>query len=230
MIRRLADRIAEFFFPRRCLLCGRIAADAESVCKDCVRDAARNHAYMLPPDPRRRDLYCCTAALIYTGPVRAGILGLKFRERKGAAAVLAKYMADVRYVNSMERCDFVTAVPLSRRRLASRGFNQSELIGRAYEDYTGKIYLDGVLKKTKENQTQSSLGDAKRRVENVKDCYAVCDPEMVRGKRILLVDDVYTTGATIRECARVLRRAGAEMVCGLTAATAHGQNAKIYKK
>ena len=107
---------------------------------------------MLPPDPRRRDLYCCTAALIYTGPVRAGILGLKFRERKGAAAVLAKYMADVRYVNSMERCDFVTAVPLSRRRLASRGFNQSELIGRAYADYTGKIYLDGVLKKTKENR------------------------------------------------------------------------------
>ena len=99
MIRRLADRIAEFFFPRRCLLCGRIAADAESVCKDCVRDAARNHAYMLPPDPRRRDLYCCTAALIYTGPVRAGILGLKFRERKGAAAVLAKYMACLLYTS-----------------------------------------------------------------------------------------------------------------------------------
>ena len=87
-----------------------------------------------------------------------------------------------------------------------------------------------MLTKTKENQTQSALRDAKRRVENVKDCYEVRDPSLVRGKRILLVDDVYTTGATIRECARVLRRAGAETVCGLTAATAHGQNTKIYKK
>ena len=132
MIRRLFDRIAEFFFPRRCLLCGRIASDAEAVCSDCVKAVARNHAYMLPPDPRRKDLYCCTAALVYTGPVRSGILGLKFRERKGAAAVFAKYMAEVRYVNSVENCDFVTAVPLSKRKLASRGFNQSEMIGRAY--------------------------------------------------------------------------------------------------
>ncbi len=230
MIRRLFDRIAEFFFPRRCLLCGRIASDAEAVCSDCVKAVARNHAYMLPPDPRRKDLYCCTAALVYTGPVRSGILGLKFRERKGAAAVFAKYMAEVRYVNSVETCDFVTAVPLSKRKLASRGFNQSELIGRAYASYTGKTYMAGVLTKTKENQTQSALRDAKRRVENVKDCYEVRDPSLVRGKRILLVDDVYTTGATIRECARVLRRAGAETVCGLTAATAHGQNTKIYKK
>lgn len=206
MIRRLFDRIAEFFFPRRCLLCGRIASDAEAVCSDCVKAVARNHAYMLPPDPRRKDLYCCTAALVYMGPVRSGILGLKFRERKGAAAVFAKYMAEVRYVNS------------------------SELIGRAYASYTGKTYMAGVLTKTKENQTQSALRDAKRRVENVKDCYEVRDPSLVRGKRILLVDDVYTTGATIRECARVLRRAGAETVCGLTAATAHGQNTKIYKK
>lgn len=167
---------------------------------------------------------------MYTGPVRSGILGLKFRERKGAAAVFAKYMAEVRYVNSVENCDFVTAVPLSKRKLASRGFNQSELIGRAYASYTGKTYMAGVLTKTKENQTQSALRDAKRRVENVKDCYEVRDPSLVRGKRILLVDDVYTTGATIRECARVLRRAGAETVCGLTAATAHGQNTKIYKK
>ena len=81
MIRRLFDRIAEFFFPRRCLLCGRIASDAEAVCSDCVKAVARNHAYMLPPDPRRKDLYCCTAALVYTGPVRSGILGLKFREK-----------------------------------------------------------------------------------------------------------------------------------------------------
>lgn len=228
MIRRICDRIAAFFIPHRCLLCGEIVSEADRVCEKCLSNIPRNTAYMLIPDPRRSDLYCCTAPLQYVGPVRSGILGLKFKGRRGAAAVFARYMADMQYVSGIEECDYVTAVPLSAKKCARRGFNQSEWIGRAYANYTGKTYLDGVVRKVKENQTQSSLRDMRQRMENVKGCYEVCRPELVRGRRILLIDDVYTTGATIRECARVIKGAGAALVAGLTAANAY--TTKKYKK
>jgi ComF family protein len=112
-------------------------------------------------------------------------------------------------------------VPLHRSKLRQRGFNQAELIARA----AMKIYssrqrfrLDaGVLERTRETASQIGLTSHQRR-ENLRGAFRVASPEVVKGRDVLVVDDVYTTGATVSECARVLRRAGATRVWVATVA------------
>jgi ComF family protein len=114
--------------------------------------------------------------------------------------------------------DLVTVVPMSRQRRLRRGYNQASLIARAFCRAAGLPFSSSVLRRIR--QTESQVGKHPReRMLNVKDAFAA-ETEFVAGKTVLVIDDVFTTGATMRSCANALKQAGAGHVIGLTAARA----------
>ena len=114
-------------------------------------------------------------------------------------------------------CDIITWVPLSRKRKRSRGYDQAKLIADAFARRT-RIPCRGLLKKIKNTAPQSGTDSREARRMNIADAYMPICPEEISGRRILLMDDIVTTGATLSECAKVLTRAGAKDVRALTLA------------
>ena len=117
----------------------------------------------------------------------------------------------------MKNYDIILAVPISKQRKKERGYNQSALIARKIANKAGILYKENVIIKVKHNAKQSTL-NMKERAENVKNAYKVVDLETIHNKKVLLIDDIYTTGNTLKECSKVLKQAGAKMVNVLTIA------------
>jgi ComF family protein len=148
---------------------------------------------------------------------------LKYQHVLSAAAVLGRMLAEaVSKLDCVADSDhmLVIPVPLHRRKLRERGFNHCELIAKAALKLTlgRELSMDtGVLKRSRETQSQTGLTRHQRR-ENVRGAFVVEKPAMVAGRNVLLVDDVFTTGTTVSECARTLLRAGASNVYVATVA------------
>ena len=159
----------------------------------------------------------------YEGGLRDLIHILKYGQVRPAANVLGRMLAEV--IAGLEpslRPSFVVVpVPLHARRLRQRGFNHSELIAQAalkLRPTGGRLALNAkILERRRETQSQTGLTRHQRR-ENIRGAFFVAKPEALSGREILLVDDVFTTGTTVSECARVLLRAGASKVWVATVA------------
>ncbi len=160
----------------------------------------------------------------YDGGLRDLIHLLKYQQVRPAAAVLGRMLAET--ITGVETTLLpgliaVVSVPLHVRKRAQRGFNQSELIARAALKQLGRPerfqMLIGVLVRRRETASQIGLTRHQRR-ENLRGAFAVADPQRLAKRNVLLVDDVFTTGTTVSECARVLRRAGANRVWVATVA------------
>lgn len=134
---------------------------------------------------------------------------------------LAKPLADcmVRVAGDFEPIDFCVPVPLNRWRLWRRGFNQAELLARRVACLLAVPCRSKILRRIRRTESQAGLSNQQRR-SNVGGAFAVMRGAALRGTRILLVDDVMTTGATLDACARVLKRAGVEHVGAVTIARA----------
>lgn len=154
----------------------------------------------------------------YRGPIRKLIQGLKYRRVTGESKTLVQLITD-RLDGGELRGFVVTAVPLHFTREIGRGFNQSELLGRGLADRLSLVYKYDLLYRPSKTSSQVELSKLER-AGNVRGAFQVGDKSSVKNAKILLVDDVITTGATVRECAKVLKRAGAKEVWAL--ALAHG--------
>lgn len=119
--------------------------------------------------------------------------------------------------NVLSGYDILISVPISKRRLKERGYNQSELIGRELSKKLKKEYAKNILYKTKNTIAQSTL-NKEQREENAKGVYEIKNLQKVYNKKILLIDDIYTTGSTVNECSRILRQAHPEKIGVLTIA------------
>ena len=158
----------------------------------------------------------------YEGGLRELIHLLKYDGVRPAASVLGRMLAEATAILEplfTESCVAVVPVPLHLRKRRQRGFNQTEMIARAALKLMAgnRFELQPVLQRTRETQSQIGLSRHQRR-ENLRGAFAVTAPEAIRGCEVLLVDDVFTTGTTASECARVLRRAGAAKVYVATVA------------
>jgi ComF family protein len=148
----------------------------------------------------------------YEGSLRTLVHELKYRGRRRVAGRLAEELLAAPRVREVLAGEVVLVpVPLHPRRRRERGFNQSELIARALEARTGCAVAPGALVRRKDTASQASLSAAERR-RNVKGAFAVRQRAQVAGRVVVLVDDVWTTGATALACARILREAGAAEV------------------
>ncbi|HSW37877.1 MAG TPA: ComF family protein [Acidobacteriota bacterium] len=145
------------------------------------------------------------------------IHGLKFQGRRNIAGLLASLMADL-FSDSWRRDDFdyIVPVPLHPRRHRERGFNQSELLARHLSRLVD-VPVYRALRKIRATPPQVGLTDARRR-ENVRNVFLCIKPARIIGRRILLVDDVMTTGATVSSATRALLRSGCARVSVMTAA------------
>lgn len=231
----IADKILAYLYPRAgiCLCCGdpRRAETKDCLCPDCRRKlkawrlpAQACERCLSPVQSGKRCAFCHSAMMRdidgvyapyrYGGEVRSLILAFKFNACEEALDHLIPMME-----GSLKNrdFDFITPVPLHKKRLRQRGFNQAEVICEALSKATG-IPTRAVLSRRYYHRPQSKT-PLKQRGKNVRGAFS-CD-QRVEGMKILLVDDVRTSGATAAECAKALREKGAERVSLLIAAVVY---------
>lgn len=215
---KLLEALLNLLFPPKCPFCGKIQ-ETTGICPNCEKD--------LPWIPGAEVLregpggLRCAGAVWYEKAVRDALLRLKFQGASEIAEPLGELVARCAAEQFGGEFDTVTWVPVSRKRLRRRGYDQAELLARSacrlWETQPVRL-----LEKTADNPAQSGIRDAAARRANVLGVYeAVGD---VTGKRVLLIDDICTSGATLTECVRVLENAGAERVVCVAAALARKEN------
>ena len=208
--------LLDLLFPPRCVFCGKLLADGErDFCARCQRELPWLEG---PAAEQKGEFFSlCAAPLRYQGAVRDSIRRYKFKGRQGYHKAYGKLVAQCVHDHLAGRYDLITWVPLSDKRRKERGYDQAFLLASAAALELGDVAVE-TLRKSRHTDAQSGLeGEAERRA-NVLGAYAAVDPELLAGKRVLLIDDVVTTGATFSECARVLRTMGAkDVVCAALA-------------
>jgi len=215
---RLLQIINHLLFPEKCVLCGKLLDGGETdLCRTCRTDAP-----VFPGGRSKRTfLDSWNAVWYYEDNPRNSLLRYKFGGRRGYAKVYGQLLAMKLLQEHPEGFDVLTWIPVSRLRKLTRGFDQVELLAQHVGRELGMEAV-ALLKKIRHNRPQSSIaGEAQRRA-NVLGVYRVTDPALVAGKRILLLDDIITTGATAGEAGRILLTAGGKEVhFGAVAAARH---------
>ncbi len=233
-LRRAGQGALDLVFPPRCFLCDR---PGNSLCDDCCRDFPP----VTPPicqvcgQPidapglcwRCRDsplaIDGIRSVYLFENGVRQAIHLLKYRSRQSLAVSLARLMAD-RWRASPMPADLLIAVPLHPARQRERGYNQAELLGQGFGCMIGLPFVSSGFKRVRHTRPQMSLGAAYRR-ENVRGAFSYQTSRAdggyaLGGRRVLVVDDVCTTGLTLEACSVALKAAGAATVWGYTLARA----------
>jgi ComF family protein len=155
---------------------------------------------------------------IYEGVIRKMIHALKYQHRLTMALPLGQYLANF-YATLHWDIDLIVPVPISSHRQRQRGYSQATAIGRVFQRHTALPLKVSALGRLKDSASQVQMHTVKERMQNVADVFW-SSPSKVRGKRVLVIDDVCTSSATMRACAGALKKAGAIKVYGLTVARA----------
>ena len=222
---RLGRAVLDFVFPPRCVVCG---SAGSFLCTACAAGLPRAEP---PRCPRcwspGSDAYLCPecqaappafdglrAAFVYQGVVRDLVHALKYRGTTALAGPMASLLAEAVRRDALT-ADVLVPVPLSGIRRRTRGFNQAESLARALGREVGLPVRPDALRRRRHTTPQARTADAEQRRRNVAGAF-VCQDASVAGQRVLLVDDVTTTGATLAACAGPLKARGARAVWAVT--------------
>ena len=201
-------RLLALLFPPRCVLCRKfLDKDETDFCHQCRIDTPEYKK----SNSRFSFLAGWTAVWYYKDTVRSSILRFKFSRRRSYAPAYGRALAMNLQKEHLDDFDVLTWVPIAPLRWLRRGYDQVELLAAAVGKELNVTPVK-TLRKIRNTPPQSGIRDASRRRANVLGAYRAVCPEQIAGKRILLLDDVITTGATASECARVLLTAGAKEV------------------
>jgi competence protein ComFC len=239
MLRRIYDSLLAFAFPQPCRVCGciteshydgiacaacwqntRIFSGNETICAKCSQ--------FLHPKSPSGESYChrcdehsydtVRTVGLYEGALAASVLALK--SEPFIASRLRELLCDAFQRAPFYNADIVIPVPLSRKRLIERGHNQAEIPARIIARNAG-IPLDRTsLIRTRHTPIHRAAMDRRAREQTVEKAFAVARPKLIEGRNILLVDDVFTSGATVSTCAKALKKDGARKIYVLTIARA----------
>ena len=206
------EKLWALLFPPKCILCRSVLEKEETdLCRQCRKDVPVHNKSNIKLSSVAR----WSALWYYKDNVRKSILRYKFGNARHYGQAYGRLLA---MQLLKEQPQVLTWVPIGRKRLRRRGFDQCRVLAQTVGQELG-IPAVQTLVKIKDTPPQSSIPHAHARRANVLGAYRAVDPGLVEGKRVLLLDDVITTGATVSECAGVLRRAGAkEVICAAVAA------------
>ncbi len=218
--------ILDLIFPKRCVSCGKfgayICADCAStieqvdkpVCPFCQRQAIEGKTH--PGCAGRYRLDGLVVAVRYRGAIRAAIQKVKYKWAYDIEKVLVKLLVSCLWRFDLPGDVILVPVPLHVRRKRWRGFNQSEILAKSLAVAFGVPFSDSLIRIV-ETKTQVGLKRDERK-KNVTGAFDIKNGMRVRERNFVLVDDVFTSGATISECCRVLKRAGAKSVWAMAVA------------
>lgn len=209
--------LLDLLYPPKCPFCGRILERGEEGwCASCQEELP----WTEPGDAKYVE-FCdaCLSPLWYKDGVRDGMYRYKFDGGRGHAALFGTLMTQCLRDRWTQPVDLITWTPLHPKRKRERGYDQAELLARRVGELTG-LPVERALEKTRATAVQSQSGEDEARKANVQGAYRTQPGLDLTGKRMVLIDDVATSGATLSECAAALRQAGARSVVGLTFARA----------
>lgn len=208
--------VLDLLFPPKCVFCGKVLDTGEDgLCARCQRELP----WLTDGEAELTGEFfsLCAAPLRYQDKVRDSVRRYKFKGRRGYHKLYGRLVAQCVHDHLAGRYDLITWVPLSPQRKKERGYDQAFLLASAAALELGEVAVE-TLRKERNADPQSGLTEDAQRRANVLGAYTPVDPELVAGKRVLLIDDVVTTGSTLSECARMLRTMGAEdVVCAALA-------------
>lgn len=209
----ISGLIFEILFPTRCTLCKK---PGFFLCPDCISLLDISPAHF--PDRRQKYLDDVWAACDYENRFTKKIITqLKYEPfQKTLAAPLAGIIADhFKLAEEKPKTDaMIIAIPLAKKRLRWRGFNQAQAIAAKLSRLWQLPTDNSILIRMRETKNQAELSKSQRQ-ENIKGAFACSDPAAIKKKIVYLIDDVFTTGATMNECAKVLKHCGAAEVIGI---------------
>lgn len=210
--------ILDLLMPQKCMFCGQpLSAGQSGVCAVCLNDIC-----LLPyaQSVRKGEFFdLCTSALLYEGAVRQALHRFKFSGRQSYAAPFAKTVSYCVRTYLDASFDYVTFMPTNKKNLKKRGYNHAQLLAGGVGEELG-VPVICALKKTRETKPMFGLKEGERRANILGAFELAAEPCLFKEKSVLLVDDIITTGASLSECARVLKSAGAKHVYGAAVATA----------
>ena len=211
----MIQQIINYIFPNVCGICGKI--DKTSLCPSC---RVKLKPFLKAKVQKIRDKNFLYLAYLfkYSGIIREKLISYKFNDHsylyKTFSKIIIKNKKICRFI---KKYDIIIPVPIHKKRFSQRGYNQSELIAREISK-TLEISMErDILVKTKNNIAQSSLTKLER-MQNAKNVYDIINANKIKNKKILLIDDIYTTGSTANECSKMLRQEGASEIAVLVIA------------
>uniref|UniRef100_N2AIJ7 ComF family protein n=1 Tax=Eubacterium plexicaudatum ASF492 TaxID=1235802 RepID=N2AIJ7_9FIRM len=198
-----------------CYSCGKPVADAQQeYCMDCVR--------------KKHEFRQGHAVFLYEGPMREILYRYKYANRRDYTEFLAMQAARCYGAWAKRlKIDLVVPIPLSAKRLRTRGYNQADLLGKRFAELCGLTYCNKILVRVRNTVPQKELSVQERK-NNLKNAFKM-NKNVVNLKRILLIDDIYTTGSTIDAAALVLKQAGIEDIFYLCIGIGQGQQCSYIK-
>jgi ComF family protein len=212
--------VGDFLFPNyTCILCNAELNAPQNlhICDKCAAALKLNTKPMTFANTDEVQYFThAFAPFKYGEGVKNLVMELKYNANSFAAAALAPYMAAVWLKNGGHTDAILIPVPLSRERFRQREYNQAALLAHEISQYVKMPVDENVLIRTKATEIQKNK-DIKERTENLRDAFAVTNKDAVKGKKFVIIDDVFTTGATVNECAKTLKKADAAQIDVLAA-------------
>jgi ComF family protein len=223
---QIKETALDLLFPRWCVGCGR---EGDFICPSCLRSLPRIVPPLCPQCglPQSSDTLCPSclggqaeingirAPFRFEGVVRQAVHQLKYRNLRALAGPLARLLSDYLLTNPLP-ADVLVPVPLHPKRLRERGYNQSRLLAKELGKLTGLPVVDDCLVRERHSLPQARTASVVERRANVASAFSC--RRRLEGERVILIDDVATSGATLDACARALKQAGAGSVWGLVLA------------
>ena len=192
-------------YPQTCGICGKLASD--SLCKKCEIELKKeSDLNIIQTGEEIEDKYFNELMYIfkYEGQIRKLILDYKFNEKSYIYLTFVNFLLKNKKIfENIKNYDTIIPVPISKKRLKTRGYNQSLLIARKIAQQTNLELVNNCLIKTKNIIEQSKL-NKEDRIQNIQGVYKLKNMKLIENKKILLIDDIYTTGSTVNECSKML--------------------------
>lgn len=208
----MIQKLLENIFPICCGVCGRVYK--KWICPKCYYNLKNEFKFI---KQKQEDFYLYFMSK-YENQVRKLLLKFKFKESAYLASTLVEILnKNQKIVKELKKYDYIIPVPMHTINKKIRGYNQTEILAKEIEQKIGIKYKKDIILKIKQNKRQSELKE-KERIENVKNVYKLQNKEILENKKILLLDDIYTTGSTIKSCIKELKKSKAKKIDALVIA------------